>query len=184
MIRFVSQLLRPLLFVRPIRRVRRNHGLEHATIHILSKRVRHISMAGRAVVDGFFVYGNVDTDDLLKASRDAIERMRKGEHVLAIHPNCGTGLVTAGFLTSLATTLASIGSGGSILGRFKRIPHMIVFAMAALMVSQPMSLKLQEYITTLGDPGNLEIVDITRQQLRLPFQKSPVIVHKIHTRLG
>ena len=31
---------------------------------------------------------------------------------------------------------------------------------------------------------NLEIVDITRQQFRLPFQKSPVIVHKVHTRQG
>ena len=184
MIQFVSQLLRPFLFLRPIRRVRRNHGLEHATIHVLSKRARPISMAGRAVVDGFFVYGNVDTDDLLKAAREAIERMRKGEHILAIHPNCGTGLVTAGFLTTMATTLATVGAGGSIFGRLKRVPHMIVLAMAALMVSQPMGLKLQQYITTLGDPGNLEIVDITRQQVRLPFQKSPVIVHKVHTRLG
>lgn len=184
MIQFVSQLLRPLLFLPPVRRVRRNHGLEHATIHIMSKRVRHISMAGRAVVDGFFVYGNVETEDLLKAAREAIERMRKGEHILAIHPNCGTGLVTAGFLTSVATTLATLGTGGSIFGRLKRIPHMVVFAMAALLVSQPASLRLQQYITTLGDPGNLEIVDITRQQFRLPFQKSPVIVHKVHTRLG
>jgi hypothetical protein len=180
----VAWFLRPMLNLQPIRRVRRNHGLEHATIHVLSSRIKNISMAGRAVLDGFWLYGNVDTEVVTKAVEEAINRMRGGEYNLAVHPNCGTGLVTAGFMTSLATTLSLTGVRQNWLERFSRLPAMIAMSVLALVISQPMSFSLQRHITTLGDPGNLEIVDVTRHELHLPFVTHPVTVHKVRTRLG
>ena len=177
-----ASLFSPILNISPIRRVRRNHGLEHATIHILSRRVKQ-SMAGRAVVDGYFIYGDLQTEDILDAAQEAIDRMRKGEHILAIHPNCGTGLVTSGFLTSFATLLATVG-GRNFLSRLSRLPLMMTVSMLALIISQPAGFALQQHVTTLGDPGNLEIVDITRHQVNIPFGDKKFIVHRVWTKQG
>ena len=109
MIQFLALLATRFSIFRSIRRVRRNHGLEHATIHVLSRKVKNLSMAGRSTVTGFYLYGNVTTEEVESAVREALQRMRNGEHGLAIHPNCGTGLVTAGLLTSLATLVGTSG---------------------------------------------------------------------------
>lgn len=184
MIEGFATLLRPLLYLSPVRRVRRNHGLEHATIHVLSGRMKNVSMAGRAVLDGFFLYGNLDTDDIQEAVEEAIERMRRGEHGLAVHPNCGTGLVTAGFLTSMAAAIGMTGVRQSIADRLSRLPTVIALSIIALIISQPASFALQQHITTLGDPGNLEVVHITRQQVHMPFSRNSITVHKVWTKLG
>jgi hypothetical protein len=184
MIESTANFMRPFLDFSPIRRIRRNHGLEHATIHVLTGRDKHKSMAGRAVVNGFFLYGNLDTQDVATAANEAIERMRKGEHSLAVHPNCGTGLVTAGFFTSIAAFLSTMGASRNWIDRASRIPTMVLFSIIALIVSQPTSLSLQAHITTLGDPGNLEIVDITRRQIRMPWMRKPLTVHRVWTKKG
>ena len=182
MTNLTASIFRPILNLSPIRRVRRNHGLEHATIHILSRSIKQ-SMAGRAVVDGYFIYGDLNTEDILDAAQEAIDRMRRGEHILAVHPNCGTGLVTSGVLTSIATLLATAG-GRNFMSRLSRLPLMVTVSMLALIVSQPMGFALQQHITTLGDPGNLEIVDITRQQVTVPFNGKKFIVHRVWTKQG
>jgi len=46
------QALQPILQLQPIDRIRRNHGLEHATIHVLSSRKRR-SMAGYSDTKAF-----------------------------------------------------------------------------------------------------------------------------------
>lgn len=175
-------ILRPALNLSPIRRIRRNHGLEHATIHVLSRRVKK-SMSGRATVDGYFIYGELNTQDILDAAQEAIDRMRGGEHILAVHPNCGTGLVTSGLFTSFAALLATIG-GRDFLGRLSRLPLMMTVSMLALIVAQPTGLALQQHVTTLGDPGNLEIVDITRRQVWIPFSQRKIVIHRVWTKLG
>jgi hypothetical protein len=183
MIKLLALALRPFLYLPPVRRVRRNHGLEHATIHVLSRDIRG-SMAGRAVIDGFYIYGNLKTTQVLDAVQEAIDRMRRGEHILAIHPNCGTGLVTSGFLTSLAVIGATIGTNQSFFQRLRRLPVMVTLSIIALIVSQPAGLSLQRHITTLGDPGNMELVDVKRQEIQMPFAKSPMIVHRVWTKQG
>ncbi len=185
MIRAISLLLAPFLNLRPIRRIRRNHGLEHATIHMMARQTRELKiLGGRAVVDGFFIYGTAETEDVKTAVEEAISRMRKGDHGLAVHPNCGTGLVTAGFMTSLATLVGTVGANTSWKDRFGRLPTLIVLSVLALMISQPTSLSLQRYITTLGDPGDLEVVQISRQEMKAPFSRRSMTVHRIWTRAG
>jgi hypothetical protein len=79
---------------------------------------------------------------------EALRRMQDGEHGLAIHPNCGTGLVTAGLLTSVATLIGTSGHGG--IERSSRLPHSLLSTMS-LILSQPLGLALQQHFTTLGD---------------------------------
>ena len=70
----------------PFSRVRRNHGLEHATIHVLSERYPNTTFIGRSDGKGFYIYGQVATDVLRAAVNEALTRLRNGEHSLAIHP--------------------------------------------------------------------------------------------------
>ena len=44
--------------------IRRNHGLEHATIHVLSSHHLRLSMVGHATLDGFNLYGDVETSEV------------------------------------------------------------------------------------------------------------------------
>jgi hypothetical protein len=185
MIKLIAVLLQPILNFRPIRRIRRNHGLEHATIHVMSRRAKDLRiLGGRAVVDGFFIYGAAETDQVHVAVEEAISRMRGGEHSLAVHPNCGTGLVTTAIMTSFATLLGTLGTQGSWQNRVSRLPTLIVLSVIAIIFSQPTGLSLQRYITTLGDPGDLEVVQISRQEIKSPFAKNALVVHRIWTRAG
>ncbi|MCK4740661.1 MAG: hypothetical protein KAS80_00085, partial [Anaerolineales bacterium] len=57
-------------------RIRRNHGLEHATIHILSQQFPNRRFIGRSNTRGFFLYGDVPADALESAVQEALRRLR------------------------------------------------------------------------------------------------------------
>ena len=145
----------PLLF-----RIRRNHGLEHATITILSQRFPYRALAGYTFPGGFFLMGDVPTEDVREAVIQALSRMNNGERYLAVHPNCGTNYVVSGFV---AGALAWLGMAGAKDKRDKveRLPLVITLAILGLIVSQPLGPKIQERITTSGDPQGLSVVDIS-----------------------
>ncbi len=169
----------PVLDLPLVRRTRRNHGLEHATIHVLSGRVKDLKMAGRSTDLGFVLLGEAPTEQVEAAVRDALRRMRGGEHSLAIHPNCGTNLVTTGTMTTLAAMLGL--SGASRRQAWNRLPTVLLLVMGALLFSQPVGLALQKYITTDGDPADLEVVSITRSQMQTPLSTNPLTVHRVKT---
>lgn len=169
---------RPLLEQRIVRRVRRNHGLEHATIHMLSRH--RYQLSGRSDESGFVLMGEVPTDKVESAVREALRRMQNGEHGLAIHPNCGTNLVTGGVLTTLIALLGFAGRGRR--GAWDRFPVVMAFMMAAILFSQPLGMSLQRHFTTDGIPGDLQIVAVTRSQMVLPFKRQPVTLHRVVTR--
>src|SRR5690606_14137353 len=83
---------KPVLDLPIVRRTRRNHGLEHATITLLSRRIKGLQMAGRSDENGFTLMGEAPTDQIEASVNEALRRMRAGEHNLAVHPNCGTNL--------------------------------------------------------------------------------------------
>jgi hypothetical protein len=180
MIEQIARLLRPALEFPLIRRTRRNHGLEHATIHVLSARIKNLRMSGRSTDSGFFLFGDVPTEQIESAVRDALRRMQGGEHSLAVHPNCGTNYVTAGAMTTMVA--AATMTGSSRRNVVDRLPLVMLMMMFAVLFSQPVGMSLQKYITTEGDPGNLEVVDITRRESKFPIGGSAVIVHTVHTR--
>ena len=168
--------LQSVLDVPYIRRTRRNHGLEHATIHMLSHKIKDLRMVGRSDSRGFWLLGDVSTHDVRQAVDTALTRMRGGEHGLAIHPNCGTNLVTIAFLGAVATMAALTGSERDAGGRFARLPLVMFGIMMAAIFGQPLGRQIQEHVTTLGDPGDLQIVEIR------PGRKAGVTAHRVETK--
>ena len=163
-----------------ILRVRRNHGLEHATIHLLNRQSYQLS--GRSSDSGFILLGDVPTEKVESAVKEAISRMKAGERKLAIHPNCGTYLVTAGFL---ATALAFLGFAGRGLRRsWERFPSMMVAMMAVVLLSTPLGMSLQRHFTTEGDVGELELVSVRRESKTLPLNGQRITLHRVVTASG
>jgi hypothetical protein len=180
MIERFASFAQPVLDLPLIRRTRRNHGLEHATIHILSQRVKDLRMAGRSTDSGFILLGEAPTEMIEASVHEALRRMRGGEHHLAVHPNCGTNLVTTGFLTTMAAMLGF--TGASRRDVWNRMPAVMALVMAAILFSQPLGASLQRHITTDGQPGDLAVISIKREQFRWPFSKTPVTMHRVITR--
>lgn len=182
MISTLAKVLQPILEQPLIRRIRRNHGLEHATIHMLSRRVRNLKIAGRADHSGFFLYGEVDTEAVSEAAAEALSRLQAGEARWAIHPNCGTMLVTTGLLTSGAAVIG-LGGASSRSESLNRFPYVLLLSILALLLSQPAGYAAQKHITTAGTPGDLAILRVTRYENRLFFGK-PITIHRVQTQKG
>ncbi len=178
MLEQLADLARPALNWPYIRRTRRNHGLEHATITVLTAR-RRVRLSGRSDDSGFVVLGDVPTAEVEAAVTEALRRMRGGERGLAVHPNCGTNLVTTGFLASLVGLIGL--SGASRRAGFNRLPLVMTLMMAVILYSQPLGLEIQRHFTTDGDPGDLAVLRIARREVRLPISDRPLVVHRVDT---
>ena len=146
-----------------VERVRRNHGLEHSTLHVLSEHYPGRSLAGHSDVAGFWIIGEVSLEDVYQAVEEALERLRNGERKLAIHPNCGTNYVVPGVLAGLAAGLTMLGGKQSWQNKLERLPLAATLATVVLILSQPLGYKIQE-LTTLSQPGDLHVVEITAHQ--------------------
>ena len=156
-----------------ISRIRRNHGLEHASIHMLSARYKNFNAQGHSNHRGFSlnIYGELPETAVHEAVHEAFSRMKKGEHHLAVHPNCGTVLLTTAAMATVAAQ-ASFAleqrrqkqktMNFSVL--FHGFPSAIMAVVIALIVSRPVGVQLQAQYTVEGDLGDLEIVSIKKVQ--------------------
>jgi hypothetical protein len=178
----IAKVAQPFLDSNYVRRTRRNHGLEHATVHMLTALTRGQprSMAGRSDAGGFWLFGDLEPSLVEQAAHEALHRLQNGEHHLAIHPNCGTGLLTTGTLAGLAALIGSVGVRRGASDYLLRLPTVILLSMGAIVLSQPIGLDLQRHFTTLGDPGDLRILDIKRDETRGPLG-GKMTVHRIST---
>lgn len=159
----MSELLSPLDWG-PISLIRRNHGLEHATINLLSKKYPDRGFAGHSDSKGFWIIGDVSTDELAETSQEALKRMNEGEHRLAIHPHCGTNAVTTGVIAGSVAWLATLGTENDWKKKIDRLPWLITLVTGAIILSEPLGPKVQEKVTTCGVPGNLAIRQIVRYE--------------------
>ncbi len=182
MVEQLGQWIAPLLQTSIMRQTRRNHGLEHATVHILSARIPHLSMAGRSDAGGFVLLGEAKTEQVTAAANEALRRMKRGEHDLAIHPNCGTNMVTTALLVSVAALIGVAGAQRAKL--WDRLSVVFTLVIMALFFAPSLGLQLQKHITTDGELGDLEIVTIRRSTIQLPFAAQPLVVHRVTTRGG
>jgi hypothetical protein len=172
-----SQLSLPGILELPmISHLRRNHGLEHATLHTLAARLPQAMLMGHSDTGGFWIIGDVPSEMLNAAVQEAIARLRAGEHQLAVHPNCGTNYVTAGALAGLAGAAVMLGAGKRWQDKLAHLPFAAALATIALIISQPLGLLLQARVTTSGDPGSLEVISITHRKQGL------MTTHRIQTR--
>jgi hypothetical protein len=137
---------------------RANHALEHATITILLGRMpRPVRMLGRSTPGGFYLHGNVPTDDLTAAVYEALERLQAGESRLAVSPLCGTNLAVAGLLAGLSSVVAF-----GAASRPDRWSRAVLAATGAVLLSQPVGHLIQRYITTSANLGGMRIKRILR----------------------
>lgn len=148
----------------PISRIRRNHGLEHATMQILARRNPYYRMAGHSDAGGFWLLGDVPGEEVQSAVDEALARLSAGEHNLAVHPNCGTNFVTAGALAGTVAWLAMLGTEGSWKKKLERWPVLISLVTVALIAAQPLGPLLQAKVTTSGDPQGLRVTGILRKE--------------------
>lgn len=169
--------LGPYLDIPVIRRIRRNHGLEHATIHMLQRSVPNLRVVGRSDAGGFWLIGNAPTEAVERSLYQALDRMQHGEHELAIHPNCGTNLVAVAGLGTLATLAALFGVRRDRDGIWGRIPLIALGIMLAVVFGGPLGLILQRHVTTLGDPADLEVLAIETRR-----QRDEISVHRVTTK--
>ena len=157
-------------------RIRRNHGLEHAVLHLLAQRYPQRSMAGHSDARGFWLIGNIPTEVVREVVREARERLRAGEHHLAVHPNCGTNFVTAGVMAGLAAFIALFGADRRMRDKLERLPLAATLATIALIAAQPLGLSIQRHITTSGEIGELTVEEI------IPTYRGHLAAHRIITR--
>jgi hypothetical protein len=157
-------------------RVRRNHGVEHATLHILSQRYPYTLIAGHSDPQGYWIVGDLPLEAVTQAAQEALQRLRAGQKHLAVHPNCGTNFVTSGIFAGLAAFFALAGAGGSLRQRMERLPMAAGLATMALILVRPLGSLLQERLTTSGDPGALEIT------LVCTSRRGRMTAHRVITR--
>lgn len=150
--------------------VRRNHALEHATVQLLlAKLGPDIRLIGRAVNDGFYIYGNIPTDSLQQCAAEGLERLQRGESYWAVTPLCGTNIVTAGVVASLASF--AVAGGGPKRG--EKLPNAMLAGIIGVTVSQSLGRLLQKHVTTSPDLAGTSIVGVER--------RNNGVVHKVVT---
>ena len=117
-------------------------------------------MAGHSNPTGFFILGELLTEDVRAAVNEAYARLRSGESELAIHPGCGTNLVATAFLPA---TMAWIPISGARSNRWRLmlIPLAILFGVFGFFLSKPLGPWLQRNITTEANLGNMQVIDVT-----------------------
>ncbi len=168
------QSLQPLLTYPPIDRIRRNHGLEHATIHLLSRK-RRVSVVGRSDLSGFVLMGDLSEEEIIESALEALARMKSGERDLAIHPTCGTNFVTSAAFAALAAFVGFFGAR-SFSARLSRIPLVFALITGSLILAQPVGMSLQANVTTSGDMRDMEIISVKK------VSDFPALTHRVETR--
>jgi hypothetical protein len=149
--------------------LRQHHAIEHATVTILSQRLPGVPMMARSDLSGFTLFGEVDAATVEAAANEAMARLQGGETNLAVHPNCGTNLVTSAVLSGAAAMLAA---GGKNRSWADRLPAAVLATTLALIVAVPAGRWMQQNVTTSPQVDGLRITGVTKLQ-------GPVARHRV-----
>jgi hypothetical protein len=134
-------------------RIRQNHAIEHATMHILARRNSQLHLLAHSDWTGFTIYGEVNTEAVIEAVTEGVLRLRQGESNLAIHPRCGTNLaVPIGISGGLLLTAMSMPKEW----RFTRFA-LALLAGIAFATRKPLSLAVQRHVTTTSNVHNVRV---------------------------
>jgi hypothetical protein len=140
---------------------RRNHALEHATLHMLAREYPKSPLAGHSNPTGFFILGEVPTADLNTAIDAALRALRGGESKLAVHPGCGTNMAVTTMLSAGLAWLPLRGTKSTTF-RLLLIPIALALAVTGWALSRPLGPWLQANVTTEADLGGLQLVDVVQ----------------------
>lgn len=144
-----------------LERIRRNHALEHATVHLLSRWDPSLRLVGRSDWTGFWLYGEADSDTVQRAAYEALSRLEGGEAALAVHPRCGTNIATAMLMGGLGVFAAFRTFRRSRLAQWLGALSTLLAAMA---LGRSAGMVLQRHVTTSAQTCGLRILGVDRGQ--------------------
>lgn len=159
-----------------IKRVRKNHALEHAAVTLLLERGIRPPLGGYSSPGGFWLFTRASAETVEEVVSEAFNRLKGGEAELAVSPYCGTNLATGMMLAAFVSSL--------IMGRRKgkrrmlRAPFAVAGAAVGMVWGKRLGNDLQRRYTTLADLGDLEVSAI-RRVWPLPFS-----IYRVDTRSG
>ncbi len=137
------------------KRLRQNHALEHATINVIEEHYgKGLGLSGLAKENGFFIKGPVEPQLVEKAAAIGLERLKMGEHHLAIHDNCGTSMAMANFVSSAAFLILLFKTGAF------NIFNVFIALIIANLFGPLLGRVVQHVLTTSTDVSNVSIVGI------------------------
>jgi len=82
----------------------------------------------------------------------------------------------SGAAAGLFGALSMTGAGNKRTALLERLPLAILLSTVALIASRPLGMRLQERVTTSGDPGDLQIVEIRQSR------RGNLVMHRVETR--
>jgi len=141
-------------------RIRQNHALEHATMHILTRSVPSLRLVGRSDWTGFTLYGEVGTQQVLCAVTEGLARLKEGQSWLAVHPRCGTNLAVTAFLMSSGAALTAL---APIRPRMAKAMAIVATMIGARQLSSTFSQAVQRSVTTIPDVEDAHIRLVRRE---------------------
>jgi hypothetical protein len=153
-----------------VTRIRQNHAVEHATMHLLAQSQPKLHLVGRSDWNGFTLYGDVETQAVLQAVTEGLARLKHAEGWLAVHPRCGTNLAVQTLLTCSAAYAAAKMPTHSW---FKRLVGAGMALGGAFIVARPLGTAMQRYITTTTSLEGVHVKMVQRQV------RSGLTVHRI-----
>ncbi|MBN1401347.1 MAG: hypothetical protein JXA74_10955 [Anaerolineae bacterium] len=148
-------------FLTLLERIRRNHALEHATVHLLVRWDPSLRLVGRSDWTGFWLYGPVDTSTVRRVAQEALARLAAGEAALAVHPRCGTNIAAAALLGGLGAFTAARTLRRSRLAQWLGVLSTLLVATA---LGRSAGMALQRHVTTTAETRGLRIVAVEREQ--------------------
>jgi hypothetical protein len=154
-------MLNSMLELPYIGETRRNHALEHATLHMLARQYPDRMLAGHSNPTGYLIFGNVPLEAVADAATEALRRLCAGESELAIHPGCGTNLATSALLGATLGWFVMRGAR-STFGRLLRLPFALACAVLGVALSRPLGPLLQQRITTDAKVGSLRVTGVRK----------------------
>jgi hypothetical protein len=148
-----------------VQRTRRNHAIEHATVHILTAGRPGLVLAGRSDSGGFALYGDVSTAEVRSAVDEALRRLEV-EPGLAVHQTCGTNLVVSAMVSALAALAAlwTVPVDERANRPWVVLPRLLLASTLAAIGSQPLGPWAQRRLTTRADVGDAEVARITERR--------------------
>jgi Domain of unknown function (DUF6391) len=140
--------------------VKQNHALEHATIVLLSRKFPEVRFSGISFAAGFFVFGNIPTEEVLPAAQEALGLLRTSQPELAVHERCGTNLAVSSMLVAAAAMVVA-----RLRKPYGTFNNVMLATTAATILSRPLGLLAQRYVTTQTPNSSMVILNVKSMKL-------------------
>ena len=154
-----------------LRRIRRNHAIEHAAMHMLARTSGSVPLAARSDWRGLTFYGDVDTATLKSAIDAGLHALNTGQRDLAVHPRCGSMVSVSVLLGTLVAWLVQSGLRRGRLADPRTADS--GWHRERTLVARPFGETLQAQVLTDARIGRARLLSIRRSMC------GPLVMHRV-----